>query len=72
MILLLMLTYDLYSVPIESLESKLHHVNKAFNVDYLYPHLSINCYYQFALYYAKNLIIKPLNFWKSTANALNI
>lgn len=58
----LMLTYDLYSVPIESLESKLHHVNKAFNVDYLYPHLSINCYYQFALYYAKKSDNKAIEF----------
>ena len=49
----LMLSRDLHSVSIESLESKLYHLNQAFNVDYLYPHLSINCYYQFALYYVE-------------------
>src|SRR5699024_3404485 len=49
----LMITYDLHTVPIKSLESKLYYLNQAFNVDYLYPYLSINCYYQFALYYAK-------------------
>lgn len=49
----LMLIYDLHTVPIESLESKLYHLNQAFNVDYLYPHLSINCYHKLALYYIK-------------------
>ncbi|MCD8822110.1 hypothetical protein BUZ15_00040 [Staphylococcus gallinarum] len=49
----LMLTYDLYTVSIESMESKLYYLNQAFNVDYLYPHLSINCYYKFALYYVQ-------------------
>ncbi|MFH0716123.1 helix-turn-helix transcriptional regulator [Staphylococcus delphini] len=49
----LLITYDLHNVSIKSLESKLYHLNKAFNVDYLFPHLSINCYYQFAMYYSK-------------------
>lgn len=49
----LLLTYDLHNVSIKSLESKLYHLNQAFNVDYLFPHLSINCYYQFAMYYSK-------------------
>lgn len=60
----LMLTYDLYSIPIESLESKLHYINKAFNVDYLYPHLSMNCYYKFALYYVKNDDNKAIQYLK--------
>ena len=68
----LMITFGLYSVSIESLESKLYYLNKAFNVEYLYPHLSINCYYQFALYYAKSLILRLSITWKSTADALII
>ena len=60
----LMLTYDLHTVPIESLESKLYHLNQAFNVDYLYPHLSINCYYQFALYYVKKSDDKAVDYLK--------
>ncbi|MGJ5703268.1 hypothetical protein ACSBQ7_13875, partial [Staphylococcus equorum] len=49
----LMLSHDLHSVSIENLESKFYHLNKAFNVDYLFPAMSLNCYYQFALYYAR-------------------
>ncbi|MCP8714191.1 helix-turn-helix domain-containing protein [Staphylococcus arlettae] len=60
----LMLTCDLYSVPIESLESKFHYINKAFNVDYLYPHLSMNCYYKLALYYVKNDDNKTIQYLK--------
>ncbi|MDS3856821.1 MULTISPECIES: helix-turn-helix domain-containing protein [Staphylococcus] len=60
----LMLTYDLYSIPIESLEPKLQHINEAFNVDYLYPHLSMNCYYKLALYYVKNDDNKAIQYLK--------
>lgn len=60
----LMLNYDLHSVSIESLETKLYYLNKALNVDYLYPHLSINCYYKFALYYAKSANSKAIEYLK--------
>lgn len=60
----LMLTYNLHTVPIENLESKLYYLNQAFNVDYLYPHLSINCYYKFALYYAKKDGAKTFDYLK--------
>src|SRR5699024_11058874 len=60
----LMLTYDLYSIPIESLESKLQHINEAFNVDYLYPYLSMNCYYKLAFYYVKNDDNKAIQYLK--------
>ncbi|MEB6243539.1 helix-turn-helix domain-containing protein [Staphylococcus gallinarum] len=60
----LMLTYDLHSVSIESLESKLYHLNQAFNVDYLYPHLSINCYHKLALYYAQKDSAKTIDYLK--------
>ncbi|UEX90159.1 helix-turn-helix domain-containing protein [Staphylococcus ratti] len=49
----LMLTHELYTTPIETLELKFYHLNQALNVDDLYPYVSINCYFQFALYYAK-------------------
>jgi transcriptional regulator with XRE-family HTH domain len=60
----LMLSFDLHSVSIESLESKIYHLNQAFNVDYLYPHLSINCYYQLALYYAKKFDSRAIDYLK--------
>ncbi|MGJ0284829.1 hypothetical protein ACRX5L_13175 [Staphylococcus ureilyticus] len=49
----LMISHDLHSVSIETLELKFYHLNKAFNVDYLFPAISLNCYYQFALFYAR-------------------
>ncbi|MBC8781586.1 helix-turn-helix domain-containing protein [Staphylococcus capitis] len=67
----LMITFGLYSVSIESLESKLYYLNKAFNVEYLYPHLSINCYYQFALYYAKKSDIKAIDYLEKYCRCFN-
>lgn len=60
----LMLNYDLYSVSIENLETKLYHLNEALNVDYLYPHLSINCYYKFSLYYSTTDNSKAIEYLK--------
>ena len=33
-------------------------------MDYLYPHLSMNCYYKFALYYVKNDDNKAIQYLK--------
>lgn len=60
----LMLLHDLHSVSIEALEEKFYHLNKAFNVDYLYPLQSLNCYYQFALYYAKKTDSRAIEYLK--------
>ncbi|MCO4329722.1 helix-turn-helix transcriptional regulator [Staphylococcus hyicus] len=49
----IMLLYKLHTLPIESLEETFDHFNKAFNVDFLFPLMSMNCYYHFALHYAK-------------------
>lgn len=50
----LMLLYNLHTLSIKSLEDRFSHFNKAFNVDHLFPLLSMNCYYQFALHYASH------------------
>ncbi|NJH80703.1 hypothetical protein [Staphylococcus hyicus] len=47
----LMLLLNLHTLSIKSLEDRFSHFNKAFNVDHLFPLLSMNCYYQFALHY---------------------
>ncbi|RZH99645.1 hypothetical protein EIG99_13615, partial [Staphylococcus condimenti] len=43
---------DLHVVPIEDFESKVKNLNKAFNIDYLFPYITANYYVVFAKYYS--------------------
>ncbi|PTI49220.1 hypothetical protein BU111_12220, partial [Staphylococcus xylosus] len=56
----LRLTYDLHTLSIENLEHRIYHLNKAFNIDYLYPYLTITIYYQFAQYYSDKSPLKTI------------
>lgn len=56
----LRLTHDLHTLSIENLEHRIYHLNKAFNIDYLYPYLTITIYYQFAQYYSDKSPLKTI------------
>lgn len=56
----LRLTYDLHTLSIENLENRIYHLNTAFNIDYLYPYLTITIYYQFAQYYSDKSPLKTI------------
>lgn len=51
-LMVLLMHEDLHVVPIEDFESKVKNLNKAFNIDYLFPYITANYYVVFAKYYS--------------------